>query len=365
MSTLLLNPLYQILSLVGRGARPIAPVIIPVAICTIAIPILLLFSLSSGFYVWRSVAVGWEAPLYLQYGDGGLPWADASLPYLSASQPYDVSLHLLVPTTQSNYDLGNFMTSLTLSTTSNKTLTSVRRPSIVLPPKAYGLLSRTPTTVDLEVELLTTYVTGTNHVVARVEIGRKDGWSSIGEGHGKELSILSALLVGKVRYRGILGIVSRFPIITSLIATATFLTISAIILAACVIPAVAWTYHSDAPRPEPPSPASKSLKRLPSQTSLSEKRARKKTSLKRSKSLNREVCESFCLTSVVRVAMLNVRWIGRMNRRCRSCLRGRKHRYRGDDHGLRARYILTLSRTQDWILRDSALTYCTRIVANL
>lgn len=68
MSTLLLNPLYQILSLIGRGARPIAPVIIPVAICTIAIPILLLFSLSSGFYVWKSVAVGWEAPLYLQYG---------------------------------------------------------------------------------------------------------------------------------------------------------------------------------------------------------------------------------------------------------------------------------------------------------
>lgn len=68
LSTLFLNPLYQILSLIGRGARPVAPVIIPVAICTIAIPILLLFSLSSGFYVWKSVAVGWAAPLYLQYG---------------------------------------------------------------------------------------------------------------------------------------------------------------------------------------------------------------------------------------------------------------------------------------------------------
>lgn len=68
MSTLILNPLYQILSLVGRGARPVAPVIIPVAICTIAIPILILFSLLSGVYVWKSVAVGWETPLYLQYG---------------------------------------------------------------------------------------------------------------------------------------------------------------------------------------------------------------------------------------------------------------------------------------------------------
>lgn len=67
-STFVSTPLYQILSLVGRSTRPAAPVIISVAVCTIAIPILLLFSLSSGFYVWKSVAVGWEAPLYLQYG---------------------------------------------------------------------------------------------------------------------------------------------------------------------------------------------------------------------------------------------------------------------------------------------------------
>lgn len=72
ISTLIFNPLYQILSLVGRGVRPFAPVIIPVVICTIAIPILLLFSLSSGFYVWKSVAVGWQTPLYLQYGYVGV-----------------------------------------------------------------------------------------------------------------------------------------------------------------------------------------------------------------------------------------------------------------------------------------------------
>lgn len=51
-----------------------------------------------------------------------------TLPSLVAQQRYDISLHLTVPATESNYALGNFMTSLTLSTSSNKTLTSIRRP---------------------------------------------------------------------------------------------------------------------------------------------------------------------------------------------------------------------------------------------
>lgn len=51
-----------------RLVRPYAPQLVPLAVFVCAIPALLFFSLSSGWYVWRSIAVGWEVPLYLQFG---------------------------------------------------------------------------------------------------------------------------------------------------------------------------------------------------------------------------------------------------------------------------------------------------------
>lgn len=48
--------------------RPYSPQLIPLAVFILTIPALLFFSLSSGWFVWRSIAVGWEVPLYLQYG---------------------------------------------------------------------------------------------------------------------------------------------------------------------------------------------------------------------------------------------------------------------------------------------------------
>lgn len=59
--------------------------------------------------------------------DGIMPYAEAPLQALAPHHPYDLSLDLVVPTTEANIVLGNFMTTLTLTTTSNKTLTSVRR----------------------------------------------------------------------------------------------------------------------------------------------------------------------------------------------------------------------------------------------
>jgi hypothetical protein len=56
------------------------------------------------------------------------PYASVSLPTLVPLQRYDISLRLTIPATETNYALGNFMTSLTLTTPSNKTLASVRRP---------------------------------------------------------------------------------------------------------------------------------------------------------------------------------------------------------------------------------------------
>jgi Putative adipose-regulatory protein (Seipin) len=68
------------------------------------------------------------SPHHYTASDGIPPYAYAALPKLNFRQRYDISVDLLVPFTSSNLLLGNFMTSLVLSTSSNKTLAHVRRP---------------------------------------------------------------------------------------------------------------------------------------------------------------------------------------------------------------------------------------------
>ena len=68
--------------------------------------------------------------------DGVLPYAELALPNVVALQPYDVSLRLVVPANDANIALGNFMASLTLSTLSNRTLATSRKP---VRPRAYQL----------------------------------------------------------------------------------------------------------------------------------------------------------------------------------------------------------------------------------
>lgn len=134
----------KLLSLAFRWIKPFSPQLIPLAVAFLLFPVLVFFSFSAGFYVWKNVAVAWQAPVYLQYGyvvelcscyhdlmstrEGPIPWAEVNLPSLVVQQPYDVSLQLIVPASEANIALGNFMTALTLSTPSNRTLESVRRP---------------------------------------------------------------------------------------------------------------------------------------------------------------------------------------------------------------------------------------------
>lgn len=60
--------------------------------------------------------------------DGIIPFAIEQLPLVMAEQPYDVSLHLLLPATESNFALGNFMATLKLSTAYNESITTIHRP---------------------------------------------------------------------------------------------------------------------------------------------------------------------------------------------------------------------------------------------
>jgi len=204
-------------------------------------------SLFSGLYVWKNAAVGWESVLFLQYGEGTMPYAEASLPRLIAQQPYDVSLQLLVPASGSNLGLGNFMAFLELSTPSNQTLTSVRRPALVTPRSASTLWSilRTPDTVRLNIPLLQAYVMGTSNVIAKLNLGRKDGWTSLGTGQGRELSVISATLTGTIHHEGVRGLVNRFPLVFGFVASATFFSIAFLTVAAILFSTVEWHLYRD------------------------------------------------------------------------------------------------------------------------
>ena len=70
-----------------------------------------------------------------------------------------------------------------------------------MPPSSLRWSS--PSTTTLEIPLLTRYVSGVGHAIARIELGRQDGWKSIGSGEGKELSVLTAFINGRVRPQGI------------------------------------------------------------------------------------------------------------------------------------------------------------------
>jgi hypothetical protein len=63
-----LQLLLRALSFAFQLARPYAPQLVPIAIGLALLPLLGLGSLSAGFVVWKSSAVSWEHPVYLQYG---------------------------------------------------------------------------------------------------------------------------------------------------------------------------------------------------------------------------------------------------------------------------------------------------------
>ncbi|KAG1825781.1 uncharacterized protein BJ212DRAFT_1316112 [Suillus subaureus] len=153
-------------------------------------------------------------------------------------------MHLVIPASEANFALGNFMTTLTLSTPSNRTLTSIRKPAIVLPPTKSQVWP-SPKLVNLDILFLESHAPGVSRVIARVELGRKDGWKALGNGEGRELSVFSASLKGIVKRHGIRGLVTRFPITFAIVSSATFLVISLLVLAACILPAIQWRFPSE------------------------------------------------------------------------------------------------------------------------
>ncbi|KAK1228629.1 hypothetical protein PQX77_008223 [Marasmius sp. AFHP31] len=182
-----------------------------------------------------SIAAAWDTPLYLQYGDGMQPYARVVLPPLHTRQRYDISLRLNVPASESNFVLGNFMTTLTLLDSGNYTLASARRPAIVTPPTT-SFFRRKSNSISIHVPLLSSFLPGTSYVEAEVSVGRGDGWTGVGNGQPRELSVSSASLKGLVVHHGVRGILTRFPFLSSIAASGIFLSILTIIVGVCVLP---------------------------------------------------------------------------------------------------------------------------------
>lgn len=59
---------FSIFSSTFAALRPFAPQLIPIIFCFLFIPFSLILSGAAGIIVWRNVAVGWESPIYLQFG---------------------------------------------------------------------------------------------------------------------------------------------------------------------------------------------------------------------------------------------------------------------------------------------------------
>jgi len=77
--------------------------------------------------------------------------------------------------------------------------------AIVLPPAKSRISWVSPPLrlVNLDVLFLESHVPGASRIIARVELGRRDGWRALGNGEGRELSVLSASLRGTVKRYGI------------------------------------------------------------------------------------------------------------------------------------------------------------------
>ena len=151
--------------------------------------------------------------------------------------------------------------------------------------------------------MLKDIVVGTSRALARVELGRRDLWKTIGDGHGRELAVISGAIRGAVLHHGVRyvcihihalnmiylcsllhsGLVTRFPLASAFAASSVFFFILFIGLVACLMPAVEWHFPSDAEETPDMEPEDKPRKRRRSRRPEREGELRPKTPTGKSK----------------------------------------------------------------------------------
>src|SRR5258706_121260 len=202
------------------------------------------------------------------YSEGPMPQGDAVLPPLVADQAYEVSVRLTVPQSNSNFALGaivtallalrhtnhtdllvhvsagNFMTYLTIGTSSNKTLTSSSTSSLLLaPPEPSFWLRflplpsflRQPQHTTLHLTLLNTFTPQTSsHLHATLRIGRMDAWSPLTPGQlARELTIIDAHLILRTQLEGTRKVIGKYPRTSGLLSASIFFIVSVVGMLVC------------------------------------------------------------------------------------------------------------------------------------
>ncbi|CUA77504.1 hypothetical protein RSOLAG22IIIB_02519 [Rhizoctonia solani] len=182
----------------------------------------------------------------MQYGEQATPFARTNLPPLTPGQPYDIALFLQVPITPDNLALGNFMTKLILTDAKNITVATANRPSLVLRQQTAWIpfLASSPRVETIIVPLVEDWspssqpgnLLGHGVAVARgashqrfhafIAVGRSDAWKSLGNGQGKELSIVRATLHGHVKLSGLRGFFARHKLLLFMLTTVAFFAAS-------------------------------------------------------------------------------------------------------------------------------------------
>ncbi|KAG9100464.1 hypothetical protein FS749_015220 [Ceratobasidium sp. UAMH 11750] len=175
------------------------------------------------------------------------PFARAPLPSLVPGQAYEISLRLDIPVTPENIALGNFMTKLAIIDPKNSTVASVNRPALVLGKKSTAwipLISRATAVETIDIPLLESWapmlpagmLTNPGVAIARgttqkdfqafVTVGRSDAWKNLGSGQGRELTILRAVLHGRVKLFGLRGYFARHTFLLFFLTTIAFFATS-------------------------------------------------------------------------------------------------------------------------------------------
>ncbi|KAF8314311.1 hypothetical protein DL93DRAFT_2058395, partial [Clavulina sp. PMI_390] len=209
-----LTPLRVLYSITQSVVGKTGPPIVHLALIGTLLPLIAFWSLGAGLVVRSWVPTGWRQVAYLQYGTsaGSAPWADVQLPALNGNQPYDISVELVLPLHSKNTELGNFMTSIAITTPTNQTLASSSRPSLIFPHPVSSLFPFSPLmysgalrTHTVRIPLMESFSASSyaTSLRARLQVGRSDAWKGIGNGEGRELVIVEAYIRGIPRMSGI------------------------------------------------------------------------------------------------------------------------------------------------------------------
>ncbi|KAH9813449.1 putative adipose-regulatory protein-domain-containing protein [Melampsora americana] len=196
-------------------------------------------------FYWAYVPqIGLSIPLWLQYGEGKVPYAMADLSNLAdpiaIDQAYDVSLHLTVPVNERNIELGNFMVRLNLKTAppQNITLHRISRHSSLIHQPRFAraldtikylrtlfFLSAPRLVQHLDINLFSQKVINPSSLakkgglaLAEIQIGRDDVYdSTITLAHAKgwgELHIYDATLVFEAHLEGLRALMYYHPYVS-------------------------------------------------------------------------------------------------------------------------------------------------------